>query len=82
MNKKAFKQVNEISKHCKYQLSVQGLHGDMNDLAYKLQEFITSEVMTEKALEKLYLIGIEHNNPTALKHFIQLSGKTANNTTR
>ena len=48
MNKKAFKQVNEISKHCKYQLSVQGLHGDMNDLAYKLQEFITSEVMTEK----------------------------------
>jgi len=48
MNKKAFKQVNEISKHCKYQLSVKGLHGDMNDLAYKLQEFITSEVMTEK----------------------------------
>jgi len=47
MNKKAFKQVSEISKHCKYQLSVKGLHGDMNDLAYKLQEFITSEVMTE-----------------------------------
>jgi hypothetical protein len=47
MNKKAFKQVNEISKHCKYQLSVKGLHGDMNDLAYKLQEFITSEVMAE-----------------------------------
>jgi hypothetical protein len=39
-----------------------------------------NEVMTIKALEKLYLIGIEDNNPTALKHFIQLSGITANNT--
>lgn len=45
---KAFKQIREISKHCKYQLSPQGLHGDINDFAYKLQEFITSEVMTEK----------------------------------
>ena len=36
--------------------------------------------MTIKALEKLYLIGIEDNNPTALKHFIKLSGITANNT--
>ena len=48
MNNKAFKQIREISKHCKYQLSPQGLHGDINDFAYKLQEFITSEVMTEK----------------------------------
>jgi hypothetical protein len=43
-----FKQINEISKHSKYQLSPQGLHGDMSDFAYKLQEFITSEVLTEK----------------------------------
>ena len=48
MNNKAFKQVREISKHCKYQLSPQGLHSDMTDFAYKLQEFITSEVMTEE----------------------------------
>lgn len=45
---KAFKQVREISKHCKYQLSPQGLHSDMTDFAWKLQEFITSEVMTEE----------------------------------
>ena len=45
---RAFKQVREISKHCKYQLSPQGLHSDMTDFAYKLQEFITSEVMTEE----------------------------------
>ncbi|PKV66257.1 hypothetical protein ATE90_2720 [Polaribacter sp. Hel1_33_96] len=38
-----------------------------------------NEAMIFKALEKLYLIGIEDNNPTALKHFIQLSGLTANN---
>ena len=40
-----------------------------------------NEVMILKALEKLYLIGVEDNNPTALKHFIQLSGLTANNNT-
>jgi hypothetical protein len=45
---RAFKQVREISKHCKYQLSPQGLHSDMTDFAWKLQEFITSEVMTEE----------------------------------
>jgi len=48
MNNKAFKQVRKISNHCKYQLSPDGLHGDINDFAYKLQEFITSEVMTEE----------------------------------
>ncbi len=45
---RAFKQIREISKHCKYQLSPQGLHSDMTDFAWKLQEFITSEVMTEE----------------------------------
>ena len=36
------------------------------------------EMMSFNALEKLYLIGIEDNNPTALKHFIQLSGLVSN----
>lgn len=39
------------------------------------------EIMSFNALENLYLIGIEDRNPTALKHFIQLSGLTANNNT-
>jgi hypothetical protein len=32
-------------------------------------------------LEKLYLIGVQDNNATALKHFINLSGGGVNNTT-
>lgn len=40
-----------------------------------------NEIMSINALQKLYLIGIEDRNPTALKHFIQLSGLTANNNT-
>ncbi|PQJ77111.1 hypothetical protein [Polaribacter glomeratus] len=40
-----------------------------------------NEIMSMSALQKLYLIGIQDNNPTALKHFIQLSGITNNNTT-
>jgi DNA-binding phage protein len=39
-----------------------------------------TEMMSFNALENLYLIGIEDRNPTALKHFIQLAGITANNT--
>jgi DNA-binding phage protein len=39
------------------------------------------EVMSIDALQKLYLIGIQDNNPTALKHFIQLSGLVSNNNT-
>lgn len=35
------------------------------------------EYMIPKALEKLYFIGIEDNNATALKHFIELSGFTS-----
>ena len=35
------------------------------------------EYMIPKALEKLYLIGVEDNNATALKHFIELSGFTS-----
>ena len=38
-------------------------------------------IMKEQALEKLYLIGVEDNNPTALKHFIQLSGAVSLNNT-
>ncbi|WP_033961258.1 helix-turn-helix domain-containing protein [Psychroserpens jangbogonensis] len=34
------------------------------------------EYMIPKALEKLYYIGIQDNNATALKHFIELSGAT------
>ena len=41
---KAYKKVNDISKHCQYQLTTQGLHGDMTDLAWKLIEFIRYEV--------------------------------------
>jgi len=39
------------------------------------------EYMTTSAMEKLYLIGVQDNNATALKHFIQLSGVANNNTT-
>ena len=39
------------------------------------------EYMIPKALEKLYYIGIEDNNATALKHFIELSGFTSKNKT-
>lgn len=38
-----------------------------------------NEIMSLKALEKLYLIGIEKNNPIALKYFIQLTGMVSNN---
>jgi len=39
------------------------------------------ELMTTKAMEKLYLIGIQDNNATALKSFIELAGVTAKNNT-
>jgi DNA-binding phage protein len=39
------------------------------------------ELMTTKAMEKLYLIGVQDNNVTALKNFIELSGATAKNNT-
>lgn len=39
------------------------------------------EYMIPKALEKLYYIGIDDNNATALKHFIELSGYTSKNKT-
>jgi len=32
-----------------------------------------NEIMTNSALSKLYLIGVQDNNASALKHFIQLS---------
>lgn len=38
-----------------------------------------TEMMSFNALENLYLIGIEDRNPTALKHFIQLSGLVSSN---
>jgi len=48
---KAYKKVNDISKHCQYQLSSQGLglqgdivHASMTDFAWKLVEFIRYEV--------------------------------------
>jgi hypothetical protein len=37
--------------------------------------------MSTNALQKLYLIGVQDNNPTALKHFIQLSGLVSTNKT-
>jgi DNA-binding phage protein len=40
-----------------------------------------NEIMSINALQKLYLIGIEDRNPTALKHFIQLSGLVSTNNT-
>ncbi len=40
-----------------------------------------NEIMSLSALSKLYLIGIEDRNASALKHFIQLSGVVNNNTT-
>jgi hypothetical protein len=38
-----------------------------------------NEIMSINALQQLYLIVIEDKNPTALKHFIQLSGSVSNN---
>jgi len=40
-----------------------------------------NEIMSINALQKLYLIGVEDNNPTALKHFIKLSGVVLENKT-
>jgi DNA-binding phage protein len=40
-----------------------------------------NEIMSMSALQKLYLIGVQDNNPTALKHFIQLSGVVSNQNT-
>jgi hypothetical protein len=40
-----------------------------------------NEIMSINALQKLYLIGIEDNNPTALKYFIQLAGLVFTNNT-
>jgi len=37
--------------------------------------------MTTSAMEKLYLIGVQDNNATALKYFIQLSVVVSNNST-
>jgi len=39
-----------------------------------------NEIMAMQALQKLYLIGIEDRNASALKHFIQLSGVANSNT--
>jgi hypothetical protein len=41
-----------------------------------------NEIMSMNALSKLYLIGIQDNNPTALKYFIQLSGAVSSNATQ
>lgn len=40
-----------------------------------------NEIMALQALSKLYLIGIQDRNATALKHFIQLSGLVEKNQT-
>ena len=41
---RAYKKIKPLSDHTRYQLSPQGLHGDMNDFAWKLCEFVTNEV--------------------------------------
>ena len=41
---RAYKKIKPLSDHTTYQLSPQGLHGDMNDFAWKLCEFVTNEV--------------------------------------
>ena len=40
-----------------------------------------NEIMALNALSKLYLIGVQDKNPTALKHFIQLSGAVSKGNT-
>ena len=44
---RAYKKIKPLSDHTRYQLSPQGLHGDMNDFAWKLCEFVTNEVDTD-----------------------------------
>ena len=42
---KAYKKVNEVSEHQKYQL--QHWHGTLSDYAYKVTDFIEQEVDTD-----------------------------------
>tara|TARA_Y100000401_G_C8178133_1_gene152625 strand:+ start:347 stop:550 length:204 start_codon:yes stop_codon:yes gene_type:complete len=60
---KAYKKVNEISDHHKYQL--QHFHGTLFDYAYKVTHFIASEVDTKLGndlLERLWIIQKATNN--------------------
>ncbi|WP_406683321.1 hypothetical protein N1F78_11570 [Seonamhaeicola sp. MEBiC1930] len=66
-------------------LSRMTVHKHLKDgFDHKFNELLNGKIqyMIPKALEKLYLIGVENNNSHALKNFIELSGyKKPNNTT-
>jgi len=54
-----------------------------NGFSHNLNSIVKGKIdyMIPKALEKLYFIGIQDNNATALKHFIELSGYTSDKRT-
>jgi len=77
-----FPNQNEIIENTK--LSRQTIYNHLKDgINAKHNKLLrgANEIMTNSALSKLYLIGIQDNNASALKHFIQLSGVTNNSTT-
>ena len=61
---RAYKKIKPLSDHTRYQLSPQGLHGDMNDFAWKLCEFVTNEVDPDfgKYLNKVWTSIIKLQN--------------------
>jgi len=66
----------------KINLSRQTIYNHLNNGLTSITNHLLkgkNEIMSAKALEKLYLIGIEKNNPMALKYFIQLTGMVSNN---
>lgn len=56
------------------------LKGGLNNKSNALVKGL-NEIMSQKALEKLYLFGIEDRNSQALKHYVQLSRATNNTST-
>ena len=76
MENKAFPTMSQLaqelnlSRQTIYNHLKDGLYHSNNDLVVKKQE-----LMMSKAMERLYYIGIEESNPTALKDFIKLQQK-------
>lgn len=69
----SIKQETGLSRLTIYNHIKNGFSDSLNSLVKGKIEYVIPS-----ALEKLYLIGIQDNNNTALKHFSELSGYTSN----
>lgn len=82
LDKRYFPSIGSIAQETK--LSRQTVYNHLNNgFTDKYNTLVKgkNEIMALQALSKLYLIGIEDRNVTALKHFIQLSGLVKKNQT-